>query len=60
MECKIGLFTRMERTVTIFAMLLTGWIMPGLWVLAIGTNFTAIQRMWHVNRLMKQQQGENS
>jgi CDP-diacylglycerol--glycerol-3-phosphate 3-phosphatidyltransferase len=61
MECKIGLFTRMERTITIFAMLLTGWIIPGLWVLAIGTNFTAIQRMWHVNRLMKQQQqGENS
>jgi CDP-diacylglycerol--glycerol-3-phosphate 3-phosphatidyltransferase len=60
LECKVGLFTRMERMVVILAMLLTGWIVPGLWVLVLGTNFTAVQRIWHVYRTIKQQQGDNA
>jgi CDP-diacylglycerol---glycerol-3-phosphate 3-phosphatidyltransferase len=61
LSCKVGLFTRMERVVVILLMLLTGWVMAGLWVLAIGTNFTVFQRVWHVYRTMKnQQQGETT
>jgi CDP-diacylglycerol--glycerol-3-phosphate 3-phosphatidyltransferase len=60
LECKVGLFTRMERMAVILAMLLTGWIVPGLWVLVLGTNFTAVQRIWHVYRTIKQQQGDNA
>lgn len=53
-ECKEGLFTRMERVFVILAMLLTGWVVPGLWVLAVGTNYTALQRVWYVYRTLKQ------
>jgi CDP-diacylglycerol--glycerol-3-phosphate 3-phosphatidyltransferase len=59
LSCKVGLFTRMERVVVILIMLLTGWVMAGLWVLTIGTHITVIQRIWHVYRaIKKQQQGE--
>jgi CDP-diacylglycerol--glycerol-3-phosphate 3-phosphatidyltransferase len=61
LTCKVGLFTRMERVVVILLMLITGWVIAGLWVLAIGTNFTVFQRVWHVYRTMKtQQQGETT
>jgi CDP-diacylglycerol--glycerol-3-phosphate 3-phosphatidyltransferase len=55
LTCKIGLFTRMERVFIILIMLVTGWVTAGLWVLAIGTNFTVFQRVWHVYRTMKHQ-----
>lgn len=51
-DCKVGLFTRMERMFVILGMLLTGWVVPGLWVLAVGTHFTVLQRIWHVNGLL--------
>jgi CDP-diacylglycerol--glycerol-3-phosphate 3-phosphatidyltransferase len=55
LECKVGLFTRMERMFVILGMLITGWVVPGLWVLAIGTHFTVWQRVWYVNRSMHRQ-----
>ena len=59
LDCKVGLFTRMERTIVILAMLLTGYVKIGLWILAIGTHFTVGQRIWHVYRSLKQRQGAN-
>ena len=47
-ECKVGLFTRMERIVAIFILLFTGWVLPLLWILAIGTHVTVLQRIWQV------------
>ncbi|WP_265581354.1 CDP-alcohol phosphatidyltransferase family protein [Methanofollis aquaemaris] len=47
-ECRVGLFTRLERVLVLIAGLLTGFLVPALWVLAVLTNFTAVQRMWHV------------
>lgn len=53
-EAKIGLFTRLERTIVILTMLfipdLLDW---GVLVLALGTNFTAVQRLWHVYQTLK-------
>jgi CDP-diacylglycerol--glycerol-3-phosphate 3-phosphatidyltransferase len=60
LTCKVGLFTRMERVVVILIMLITGWVIAGLWVLAIGTNFTVFERVLHVYRTMKKQQGETT
>jgi len=57
-DCKVGLFTRMERMVVILAMLLTGYVIAGLWILAIGTNFTVAQRVWHVYRVIQQRKRE--
>lgn len=53
LECKIGLFSRMERTLVLLVLLITGWLVVGLWVLAIGNHFTALQRIWYVNGLTK-------
>jgi CDP-diacylglycerol---glycerol-3-phosphate 3-phosphatidyltransferase len=53
-DCKEGLFSRMERTVVQIGMLITGWVVVGVIVLAIGNNFTALQRMWVVYRATRE------
>jgi CDP-diacylglycerol--glycerol-3-phosphate 3-phosphatidyltransferase len=52
-SCKIGLLTRFERFILIIAMLLTGWILPGLIALAALTHVTALQRIFYVRGLMR-------
>ena len=49
-ECKVGWLARAERVVVIVLRLLTGWLLPVLWILAIFTNVTAGQRVFHVWR----------
>ncbi len=44
-NCKEGLFTRVERTLTLFLGLVTGWIVPALWILAVGSVLTAVHRI---------------
>jgi len=63
---KVGLFTRVERLLT----LLAAWILSffvgqkgidfGIYVLAIGTQFTALQRMYHVSRALSRQADEET
>lgn len=57
LSVKIGWFSRFERIVTLLIMLGLPLLFPawtptilllGLWVLAIGTNLTALQRLWYV------------
>ncbi|MEP7284138.1 MAG: hypothetical protein ABI947_00055, partial [Chloroflexota bacterium] len=45
---KEGFFDRLVRTIILIAMLLTGWIVPGLVILAAGNHITALQRLWIV------------
>lgn len=53
-ENKIGLFSRMERVVVIILMLLIPALLEiGIWILAVGTNFTVLQRLWFVYRTLK-------
>ncbi len=59
-DCKVGLLTRMERIVIILAMLLSGWVMAGLWVLAVGTHITVAQRVWHVRGALRAREGANN
>jgi CDP-diacylglycerol--glycerol-3-phosphate 3-phosphatidyltransferase len=47
-QCKEGLFTRVERTVVTILGLVTGWVGPLVWILAVGTVATAIYRMARV------------
>ncbi len=52
-ECKGGLLTRFERVLLIGIALLAGLIQPALWLLAILTNLTAVQRIisvWRATR----------
>lgn len=53
-DTKIGLFTRVERVTVIIIMLLAPILLEwGVLVLAIGTNFTAMQRLWFVYNSLK-------
>lgn len=54
-ECKAGWLQRPERIVILVVGLMVGWLEPILWLLAIFTNFTALQRIyevyWRTNQL---------
>ena len=49
-ECKVGLFTRFERLAVLVLGLLLEQILIALVILAVFSNLTALQRMWHVWR----------
>jgi CDP-diacylglycerol--glycerol-3-phosphate 3-phosphatidyltransferase len=48
--CKEGLFTRFERVILLAVALMLGLTRPALWILAILTVFTALQRIVYVWR----------
>jgi len=48
LDCKVGLLTRLERVVVLSVALILDQVCIALWILAILTNFTAFQRMYHV------------
>ncbi|MEN6478281.1 MAG: CDP-alcohol phosphatidyltransferase family protein [Anaerolineales bacterium] len=52
-ECKVGWFTRVERSIVIIAALILGLVPYALWLLAVGTWFTTGQRVWHVYRVVR-------
>ncbi|MCJ7621519.1 MAG: CDP-alcohol phosphatidyltransferase family protein [Anaerolineae bacterium] len=50
-ECKVGLFTRLERLAVLVLGLLLHRTLLALVVLAVLSNLTALQRMWHIWRV---------
>ncbi|NOH10680.1 MAG: CDP-alcohol phosphatidyltransferase family protein [Chloroflexi bacterium] len=50
MDTKVGLMTRVERYMVLTPSLVFSIPIVGLWILAIGTNFTALQRILHVRQ----------
>ena len=58
-ECKVGILQRPERLVLLIAALILGLVLPALWLLAIMTNLTAVQRIHEVYvRTSKSQQNQ--
>lgn len=55
-ECKAGMLQRPERVILLIAALLVGWLQPVLWIMAILTNISAIQRIYEVYTNTRQQQ----
>jgi CDP-diacylglycerol--glycerol-3-phosphate 3-phosphatidyltransferase len=47
---EVGLFARPERVVALGAFLIFGWLDPILWILAVVTHLTSVQRIVHVWR----------
>lgn len=47
-ECKVGIMQRPERVVLLIFGLLIGWVQPILWIMAVLTNFSALQRIYEV------------
>jgi CDP-diacylglycerol---glycerol-3-phosphate 3-phosphatidyltransferase len=54
LECKTGLLARPERVVILAIGLLTGTVIWAVVLLAIFSNFTAVERMVHVRRVTRQ------
>ena len=52
-QASVGLLARPERVLILAVGLLTGYVIPALWILAIGTHLTVITRMAHVWRLSR-------
>lgn len=52
-ECRLGMFSRIERCIAIIAGLILNLMIPVLWVLAVGTMATTVQRVFHVYRQTK-------
>ena len=52
-DCKVGIFTRLERTIIVIVALIVGYANIGLWVLAIGAPLTALHRMIYVYQQSK-------
>jgi CDP-diacylglycerol--glycerol-3-phosphate 3-phosphatidyltransferase len=50
-ECKVGILERPERIVLIVLGLLTSFVPLVLWIIAIVSHFTAMQRFYHVYTL---------
>jgi CDP-diacylglycerol--glycerol-3-phosphate 3-phosphatidyltransferase len=59
LRCAGGWFSRFERIVVLLLTLLTGWLVPGLAILALGSNLTALQRLWSVYRFAQDVQEES-
>jgi len=59
-SCKVGLFSRVERYVVIVVSLVFGFPAIGLYILAIGTWFTFVQRVYHVWRQARQSDPDQS
>jgi CDP-diacylglycerol--glycerol-3-phosphate 3-phosphatidyltransferase len=47
-QCTIGLMERAERIILLSIGALFQWMVPILWILAILTHFTVLQRIYHV------------
>lgn len=49
-DAKIGLLTRAERYIVLIPGIIVGYPRVSLWIIAILSNFTALQRIWYVRR----------
>lgn len=58
LRCQVGWFSRVERVIVLSLGLTVGWLRPVLWLLAVLTNLTALQRMLHVYRLTRGAAGQ--
>ena len=62
LECKVGVLQRPERLLLLgVALLGPHWFMTGaFWVLAVTTQATALQRVFHVHRQIERQKGDRT
>jgi CDP-diacylglycerol--glycerol-3-phosphate 3-phosphatidyltransferase len=56
---KVGLLTRVERALVLVIALLSGYVVVGLWVLAVFTHVTVAQRLWNAYRQLAGEVGDD-
>jgi CDP-diacylglycerol--glycerol-3-phosphate 3-phosphatidyltransferase len=52
-DCKVGLFSRFGRFILLAIGLLTTLVVPMIWALAILSNYTAVERILYVWRVLR-------
>ncbi|HDH04555.1 MAG TPA: CDP-alcohol phosphatidyltransferase family protein [Nitrospirae bacterium] len=52
-NCHTGIMERPERVVLMAFGALTGWVMPVMWIMIVLTHVTALQRIYHVWKVMR-------
>ncbi len=57
-DTKIGILSRVERFLVLVPCLIFNYPIIALWILAVLTNFTAIQRIWHVRKQYYERRGK--
>jgi CDP-diacylglycerol--glycerol-3-phosphate 3-phosphatidyltransferase len=57
LDIKSGLLTRVERVLILIAGLISGWMLVALWLLAILSNVTALQRIYAAWRITGGERG---
>lgn len=58
LEAKVGLFSRVERYFILAPSLLFNAPLLGVSIIAVGANFTALQRIWHVRAAAHRQRSK--
>lgn len=56
-QCDIGLMERPERLIVLSAGSLFGFMVPALWILAVLTNLTALHRIYHTWKVVREGTG---
>lgn len=59
-ECKAGILQRPERVILLILGLVFNWLQPVLWIMAIFTNISAVQRIYEVYTRTNAQQRATS
>ncbi|MBI4689655.1 MAG: CDP-alcohol phosphatidyltransferase family protein [Nitrospirae bacterium] len=57
-SCHTGIMERPERLILLIFAMLTGWLVPILWIMLILTHVTVIQRIFHAWTVMKVKSGK--
>ena len=57
LDTKISILSRVERFLVLVPCLIFNFPMIALWILAVLTNFTALQRIWHVRKQFYERHG---
>src|SRR5215470_7841992 len=53
-ECRVGMMERPERLLCLIAGAMFDLLEPALWILAVLSNLTALQRIWYTRRAMSE------
>lgn len=52
-SCYTGIMERPERIILLSFAAITGWLLPVLWIMLILTHITALQRVYHVWKILR-------
>lgn len=58
--CNVGVMERPERVILVSFAVLTGWLVPVLWIMLVLTHITVLQRILHTYKKMEAEKDNNA